>query len=503
MSNQVQTETKAKSAAQTFKDIGGDSVLDRAIAATKQTAPDRARDLLETLLSQIKNGRVKWNINVGKTISQAVEEIDRILSMQVSTILHNEHFSRLEGSWRGLHKLVNNAGCSKSLKIRVLNAEKSELVRDFFKASEFDQSTLWKKVYESEFGSPGGTPYGILVGDYTISNAQDDINFVREMSHIAAASFCPFLTAPAPSLLGLESWKDIGAPRDLKKVFDSSEYVAWNSYRQSQDSCFVAMTLPRSMIRMPYDSEMNPIESFQFEEFHDELGLKYTGTVDHDRYCWTNSAYNLAIKMCESFRQYGWCTAIRGYEGGGRVDEQPGHNYISERGDRVLKCPSEVAITDRREKELSDLGFLPLCHYKNTNKSVFFGAQSNNQPKKYDQPDATANAAISARLPYVLATSRFAHFLKVMARDKIGSFQEAGDMERWMNHWILQYVNNNENASQDLKARYPLAEARIKVEEVPGSPGLFHAVAWLRPWMQFEELTTSMRLVAKLPSKAS
>ena len=477
-------------------------ILGRAVAATKQTAPDRAKALLGNLTKESKAGRLKWNVNVSKSISQAVDEIDRLLSLQLSEVLHAPEFQKLEGSWRGLKYLVDNSDCSSSLKIRVFNAEKKELNKDFVKASEFDQSHVWKKIYESEFGSAGGSPYGIMVGDYEISTHPDDINFVREMSHVAAASFCPFITAPASTMLGLDSWEDINVPRDLRKVMESVEYAAWNQYRESEDSAFVTMTLPRTMIRHPYGAKTSPVESFNYEEFNDEFGNVYHGQVSHDRYCWTNSSYILAAKICNAFNDYGFCTAIRGYENGGRVDELPSYTYIAKSGDLQLKCPTEAPITDRREKELSDLGFLPICHYKNTTKAVFFGAQTNNRPKKYDTPEASANSEISARLPFVLASSRFAHYLKVMARDKIGSFQEVADMQRWMNRWIHNYVNTNEFASASQKARYPLKEAAVKVEEVPGSPGKYHAIVWLRPWMQFEELTASMRLVAELPSAA-
>lgn len=382
-----------------------------------------------------------------------------------------------------------------------MNVSKKDLYKDISKAAEFDQSTIFKKLYETEFGSPGGEPYGALIGDYEFTSHPEDVELLSGMSNVAAAAFAPFVTAPGPGMFGFESWSELGKPRDLAKVFESPEYAKWRSFRESEDSRFVTMTMPRVLSRLPYGKNTKPIEEFGFEEVSvDQRGVaKATKTDD---YCWMNAAYTMGTVMTKAFSTYGWCTAIRGAEGGGKVEGLPTHVFMSDDGDRDTKCPSEIGITDRREKELSDLGFLPLCHYKNTDYSVFFGAQTAQKAKKYDNPDATANAAISARLPYIMASSRFAHFLKVMARDKIGSFMEADDCQTWLNRWISAYVNGNKNSGAEMKARYPLAEARIEVKEIPGAPGSYNAVAHLRPWLQMEELTTSLRMVAKIPAKA-
>jgi type VI secretion system protein ImpC len=379
-----------------------------------------------------------------------------------------------------------------------LNVSKKTLAKDLSKAAEFDQSQLFKKIYENEFGTPGGEPYGTLIGDYEFTNHPDDMDMLGKLSNVAAAAFCPFISASSPSLFGFSDWTMLSKPRDLEKVFDTIEYAKWRSLRESEDSRFVTLAMPRVLARLPYGATTKPIEEFDYEEAeYNEEGKPLQ--LAHDDYCWMNAAYVLGARLTNAFSKYGWCTAIRGAEGGGRVDGLPLHIFTSDDGDVDSACPTEIGITDRREAELSRLGFLPVCHYKNTDYAVFFGAQTIQKPLKYDRPEATANAAISARLPYIMATSRFAHYLKVMARDKIGSFMEASDVEAWLNRWILNYVNSNPNSGQDMKAKYPLAAAKVQVEAIPGKPGAYHAIAWLRPWLQLEELTTSLRLVANIP----
>lgn len=474
------------------------SILDEAIAATKQTERSRAQELLGALTEEALKGTVTWNKNVTETIKQGMDAIDQAVSKQLAAVMHHEKFQKLEGSWRGLHHLVMNSETGAGLKIKVFNATKREVFKDLDKAVEFDQSNLFKKIYENEFGSPGGEPYASLIGDFEFTNHPQDIDMLSKISNVAAAAFCPFVSAASHELFGLEEWGELSKIRDLEKLFDSVEYAKWNSYRESEDSRFVTLTAPRVLSRLPYGANTAPVEDFNFEEV--ELDAQGNPkSVGHDEYCWMNSAYVMGTRLTDAFSQYGWCTAIRGAEGGGKVEGLPTHIFKSDDGDTDMKCPTEVAITDRREAELSKLGFLPLCHYKNTDYSVFFGAQTTQKPKKYDTADATANAEISARLPYIMATSRFAHFLKVMARDKIGSFMESSDCEEWLNRWITNYVTADPKPSEETKARYPLREARVEVREVPGAPGSYNAVAYMRPWLQMEELTTSMRMVAKIP----
>jgi type VI secretion system protein ImpC len=476
-------------------------LLDQVVAATRQTEPNRAQELVKTLVEQALIGTVTFDRNLTRTIDQAIAALDARLSAQLNEIMHHPRFLQLEGSWRGLNYLVMNSETGTSLKLRVLNLSKREIMRDLTRAVEFDQSQLFKQIYENEFGTPGGEPYGALIGDYEWTNHPDDIEALRLMSNVAAGAFAPFISAAGAAMFGFDNWTELSRPRDLAKIFDTIEYAKWRSFRDSEDSRFVNLVMPRAVARLPYGTATKPIEEFAYEEApHDASGA--ARPMQHEQHCWMNAAYVLGARLTDAFAQTGFCVAIRGAEGGGKVENLPFHVFTSDDGDLDAKCPTEIGITDRREFELSNLGFLPLCHYKNTDYAVFFGAQSTQKPKKYDRPEATSNAAISARLPYLMATSRFAHYLKVMARDKIGSFMEAGDVEGWLNRWIQNYVNANESAGQEMKARFPLREAKIEVREIPGRPGSYNAIAYLRPWLQMEELTTSMRLVARIPQPA-
>jgi len=492
------SKTEKQSEAQEAEAREEVSFLEQAISATKQTSRDETEELLKNLTREAMSGTIKWDKNLTVTINNAMAAIDQVMSKQLSAIMHNEKFQKLEGSWRGLKHLVQNSETSTGLKLRMLNISKKELGRDLAKAVEFDQSQIFKKIYESEFGTAGGEPYAALIGDYEFSVHPDDLDILTSMSNVATAGFCPFISAADPKMFGFDSFTELSKPRDLEKIFDSAEYTKWRSFRDSEDSRFVTLTMPRVLARLPYGQDTKPVEAFNFEEATlDSEGRQLES--GHDEYCWMNAAYAMGTTLTKSYAEYGWCTSIRGAESGGKVEGLPSHTFISDDGDVDQKCPTEIGITDRREAELSKLGFLPLCHYKNTDHAVFFGAQTTQKPKKFDDPAATANSEISARLPYIMATSRIAHFLKVMARDKIGSFLEVSDAEEWLNRWISTYVNASPGASAEMKARFPLAEANIEVKEVPGQPGVYSAVAWLRPWLQMEELSASMRMVASIP----
>ncbi len=476
------------------------SLLEQAIGATKQTEREDATDLLGNLTEQVMKGAVTWDRNLTHTINSAVAAIDAAISKQLAAIMHNEKFQKLEGSWRGLNHLVMNSETGTGLKIRMMNMTKKELYKDLDKAVEFDQSQTFKKIYEEEFGVAGGEPYAALIGDFEFSNHPEDIDLLSKMSNVAAAGFAPFISAAGPSMFGLDNYEDLSKPRDLAQIFSSQEYIKFRSFRESEDSRFVSLVMPRVLSRLPYGENTKPVEAFAYEEFsQEESGMSVA--VDHDEYCWMNAAYVMGTTLTASHAENGWCTAIRGAEGGGKVEGLPTHVFKSDDGDTDVKCPTEIAITDRREAELSNLGFLPLCHYKNQDYSVFFGAQTTQKPKVYDDPDATANASISARLPYIMATSRIAHYLKVMGRDKVGSFMESKQIETWLNKWIAGYTNSNEDASAEMKAKFPLAAAKVEVKEIPGEPGSYNAVAYLRPWLQMESLTSSLRLVAKIPGQ--
>ncbi len=492
-SNEQQTETEAQEA-----EAAEVSILEQAIASTTQTPKDEAEDLLKTLTKEALKGTVQWDRNLSTTINAAITAIDQALSKQLAAVMQAEKFQKLEGSWRGLNYLVMNTETSADLKLRMLNISKKELARDLSKAVEFDQSQIFKKVYEAEFGMAGGAPYAALIGDYEFSTHPDDIDLLSNMSNVAAAGFCPFISATAPQMFGFSSFTELSKPRDLEKIFETAEYIKWRAFRDTEDARFVTLTMPRVLARLPYGSSTKPIDAFNYEEADlDESGMH--AATEHNKYCWMNAAYTMGTTLTHAYAENGWCTMIRGAEGGGKVENLPSHVFVSDDGDMDQKCPTEIGITDRREAELSKLGFLPLCHFKNTNYAVFFGAQTTQKPKKFDDPDATANAAISARLPYIMATSRIAHYLKVMARDKIGTFMEAADAERWLDKWIKGYVVAGDNVSAEMKAKYPLADAQVKVQEIPGAPGSFNAVAHLRPWLQMEELTASLSMVAKIP----
>lgn len=422
--------------------------------------------------------------------------IDRKLTEQVNLILHHEEFQKLEGTWRGLHYLVNNTETDEMLKIRVMNISKQELGKTLkkFKGTAWDQSPIFKKVYEEEYGQFGGEPYGCMVGDYHFDQSPPDVEMLTNMSKVAAAAHAPFIAGAAPTVMQMDSWQELANPRDLTKIFQTPEYASWRSLRESEDSRYVGLAMPRFLSRLPYGVKTDPVEEFDFEED--------TEGAQHNKYTWSNSAYAMAVNINRAFKMYGWTTRIRGVESGGAVESLPTHTFPTDDGGVDMKCPTEIAISDRREAELAKNGFMPLLHRKNSDFAAFIGAQSLQKPSEYDDPDATANANLAARLPYLFASCRFAHYLKCIVRDKIGSFKERDDMEKWLNKWIQNYVEPNPStASEEDKARKPLAAAEVVVSEVEGNPGYYTSKFFLRPHYQLEGLTVSLRLVSKLPSE--
>lgn len=487
---------QAQAAAATTVEAGG--VLDQIISETRIGKDDWERDQsrrqIATLVDEVMKGQLRVSKDLEATISARIADIDRLLTAQLNAIMHAPEFQKLEGSWRGLHYLVMQSETSVMLKLRVLNISKKELGKDLEKAAEFDQSALFKKVYEEEYGTFGGAPYGALIGDYEFGRNPQDLALLEKISNVAAAAHAPFLAAADPGIMGLESFTDLPNPRDLAKKFETPDYAKWKSFRESEDSRYVGLTLPRVLIRLPYGQDTVPIETFNFKEDVD-------GT-DHSKYLWSNAAYAMATRLTDSFAKYGWCATIRGVEGGGKVEGLPTHTFKTDEGEIAMKCPTEIAITDRREKELSDLGFMPLVHCKGTDYAAFFGAQSCQKSKKYDTNAANANARLSTQLQYMFAMSRFAHYLKAIMRDKIGSFMTRKECEVYLNRWISNYVVSSEDAGMELKAKHPLKEARVEVAEIPGKPGCYRAVCFLKPHFQLDELTISLRLVAELPPPA-
>ncbi|OQW92169.1 MAG: EvpB family type VI secretion protein [Thiotrichaceae bacterium IS1] len=458
---------------------------------------ERAKELVGEFAEQALAGHLTPALSHDTVamIQKRIEQIDQLLSQQIDEIIHAPEFQQLEAAWRGLHYLVQNTETSTSLKLRVLNVSREELQKDLDRAVEFDQSQLFKKVYEEEFGQFGGSPYGLLVGDFEFGRHPQDIGFLEKMSNVAAAAHAPFVAAAGPELFDMDSFTELGNPRDLAKLFESTELIKWKSFRESENSRYVALTLPHILLRYPYGPDTDPVREFDYEEDVDGR--------DHSKYLWGNASYALAERITAAFALYNWCGAVRGVEGGGKVEGLPAHTFKTDDGDVALKCPTEIAISDRREKELNDLGFISLLHCKNTDYAAFFGGHTTNLPKKYNLDDANANAQLSAMLPYMLVTSRFAHYIKVMMRNKIGSFASAQEIQDYLNTWINSYTMGRDDAGFQLKAEKPLRQASVEVKEIPGKPGYYKAVVRLRPHFQLEGLTTSIRLVADLPPPAA
>jgi type VI secretion system protein ImpC len=472
-----------------------DQIVDQGRLAGRDAATrQRNKDILKEFIGQFLEGSMTLSRDTEAMINARIAQIDHLVSIQLNEVMHHPDFQKLEASWRGLKMLMDRSETGTQLKIKVLNVSKRELLRDLQRAAEFDQSAAFKKIYEEEFGVFGGSPFAALVGDYEFSKHPEDIELLEKMSQVAAAAHAPFLSAASPDMFNLESFAQLDAPRDIAKIFDTNEYAKWKSFRNSEDSRYVALTCPHVLMRLPYGRDGVQIEDFAYEEGVD-------GT-DHNKYLWGNAAYALATRLTNAFAQYGWCAAIRGVEGGGLVEGLPIHTFRTEDGDIAMKCPTEVAITDRREKELADNGFVPLVHSKGTDYAAFFSVQSCQKAKLYDKEAANANARLSTQLPYLLAMCRFAHYLKSMMRDKIGSFMSRSDCELFLNRWIANYVVLDDNAPASVKASKPLREARVEVMEVPGKPGAYRAVTFLRPHFQLDELTVSLRLVADLPPPA-
>lgn len=428
-----------------------------------------------------------------KTMSAIIAAIDKKLSEQINLIMHHEDFKALEGTWRGLHYLVNNTETDEMLKIRFLNIGKNDLKKTLkkFEGTAWDQSPVFKKLYDEEYSTPGGQPYGAIIGDYFFDNSPEDVKMLANMAQISAAAHAPFIAGAAPTVMGMESWRELSNPRDLTKIFQTADYASWRSLRDSDDARYIGLAMPRFLSRLPYGAKTVPVEEFSFEED--------TEGADHSKYVWTNSAFAMGTNITRAFKMYGWCACIRGTESGGIIEGLPVHTFPTDDGGVDMKCPTEIAITMRREAELAKNGFMPVSHYKNTDYAAFIGAQSLQKPAVYDDPDATANANLSARLPYLFASCRFAHYLNKMVYDKVGSFKEREDMEIWLNKWINQYTCDSK-ADEEMKRRYPLAEAKVVVEEVKGNPGYYTSKFYLRPHYQLEGLTVSLRLVSRVPS---
>lgn len=490
---EAQTSSALTSVAFEGSDLA--SLLQKEFKPKTDEAKSAVEAAVQTLAQQALSQTALIGNDVVKSIEAMIAAIDAKLTSQINEILHHADFQKLEGAWRGLHYLVNNTETDEQLKIRVFNVSKQELGKTLkrYKGTNWDQSPLFKKLYTEEFSQFGGEPYGCLVGDYHFDQSAPDVELLAEMAKIAAAAHAPFIAGASPTVMQMDSWQELANPRDLTKIFSTPEYAAWRSLRESEDAKYIGLAMPRYLSRLPYGARTNPVEEFNFEED--------TGAADHKKYTWANAAYAMAVNINRSFKEYGWCSRIRGIESGGAVQNLPTHSFPTDDGGVDMKCPTEIAIDDRREAELGKSGFMPLVHRKNSDFAAFIGAQSLQKPQEYDDPDATANANLAARLPYLFATCRFAHYLKSIVRDKIGSFKERDEVQRWLQDWILNYVDGDPaHSSENTKARKPLAAAEVVVEEVEGNPGYYTSKFFLRPHYQLEGLTVSLRLVSKLPS---
>ena len=463
--------------------------------ADRPEARNQVQRAVQTLAEQLLRDSVVVSDDALATIKALVAEIDQKLSDQINLILHNERFQQLEGAWRGLHYLVNNSETDSQLQVRVLNISKKDVGRTLrsYKGASWDRSPLFKMIYENEYGVAGGTPYGCLVGDYSFDHSPGDVEILDQMSMISAAAHAPFISAAAPSLLNMSSWQELTNPSDIKNIFRTPSYAGWNSLRQSENAKYLGLTMPRFLARLPYGAKTEPVEEFAFEED--------TAGGNHKSYVWANSAYAMAVNINRSFKENGWCSRIRGLESGGAVTGLPVHTFPNDDGGVDMKCPTEIAITYRREKELADSGMMPLLHQKNSDVAYFPAAQSLQRPTEYDLDDATANAKLAARLPYLFASCRFAHYLQKMVHAKVGGFATAAEMHTFLSEWIQQYVLANPAlVNEEERAKRPLAEAAVIVEADEADPGFYSAQFFLRPHFQLEGMDVKLSLVSRMPA---
>jgi len=473
-----------------------DTLLKKSFKPRNESAATEVQTAVQALVEQALQDTTLVKSDVLDTIESMIAKLDEQLTIQLNEIIHAPEFQKMESAWRGLNYLVFNSETDSSLKIRVMNVAKEELYRDFkvYPGARWDQSPIFKKLYEAEYGQLGGDPYGCLIGDYYFDHSPTDVQLLRDISKVASAAHAPFFAAANSSLLGMDSWNELTNPRDIGKIFDTPDYAAFKSLRESPDARYVGLCMPRVLARLPYGAKSEPVEEFAFEE--DTDGHK------GEKYGWMNAAYAMATNVNRAFKEYGWTVRIRGVQSGGEVINLPTHTFPTDDGGVDLKCPTEIAISDRREAELSKAGLLPLVHRKNTDKAAFIGAQSLYKPRKMDTDEATAADNLSARLPYMFAVSRFAHYLKCMVRDKVGATMEEAQLQRWLQTWIIKYVDGDpKNSTEATKAKLPLAGAKVEVFPDEENPGYYAARFYLRPHYQLEGMDIGLSLVSRLPNQ--
>ncbi|MCI0682787.1 MAG: type VI secretion system contractile sheath large subunit [Gemmataceae bacterium] len=472
-------------------------LLDRLDQLIKETGPqdeaeaERTKSHIRRLLDQAVKPDQAAQDDAERGIKSWISDIDRSLSAQLNEVMHHPDFQKLEGTWRGLHYLVSRTATGETLKIRVLNVTKKELVHDLERAVKFDQTILFKKIHDEVYGWLGGEPYGLVVGDYEFSQSLEDVNLLKMISQIGAAAYAPFVAAASPKMFGIDRFGELPKPGELSKTFDRVEYAAWKSFRQSEDSRFAALTLPRVLARLPYGANFKRVSDFNFEQ---NVDGKYT-----EKYAWMSSAWAYAARVTDAVAQWGWMARTRGVEAGGKVEGLPLHNFPTTDGGVALNCPAEIAIDPDRGDGIAQLGFLPLVHFKPQDGAVFMGAASCHKPQKYHDPDATTAAELSAKLNYLLCASRFMHYLRIMARDKIGSSMNAAECQRWLHDWIQSYCEHPDAVAGS--AERPLSDARVQIQPVAGKPGWYKLVVDLVPFFQVEDLTAVLRLVSEIPRR--
>ncbi|PZO68123.1 MAG: type VI secretion system contractile sheath large subunit [Paracoccus denitrificans] len=494
MAQQPQTQTVAAPAGLAELDEFSD-ILRQTIKPRSDVAAREVDNAVVALVNEALQDQTLIAEDVIDTIDAMLAKMDQQLTDQLNAIMHHDEFQKLEASWRGLAYTINNSETDATLRVKVLNASKSELQQMFrrYPGAKWDKSPLHQKIYEQEFGTLGGRPFGTLIGDYYFSHSTADVAMLREMGKIAAAAHAPFISSAAPELLGMDSWTELGTPPDISEIFDTPEYAAWNSLRDSENSRYLALTMPRVLSREPYGQNSNSVvEEFNYEEETDG----HAG----EKYAWMNAAHAMAANINRAHKEHGWTVQIRGVQSGGEVMSLPTHTFDTGDGKKDLKCPTEVSITDRREGELSKAGLIGLIHRKHTDKAAFIGAQTLYRPKKYVSELATASDNMSSRLPYIFAVSRFSHYLKCMVRDKIGQSPDRLQLQTQLQTWVNKYVSGNpETASEKEKAKKPLAGAKVEVIEDEENPGYYVGKFFLKPHFQLEGMDIGMSLVSKLP----
>jgi type VI secretion system protein ImpC len=419
-----------------------------------------------------------------------IASLDSKMSDQLNEILHHENFQQLESSWRGLKFVIDRTDFRKNVRIEMIDISKTALRASFEDAPELIQSGLYKHVYNGAYDQPGADPYGAMVSNFEFDNSAPDITLMQEIAKVSSAAHCPFLGAIGPKFFGKKSMEDWKRIPDLNAWMETADYIKWRSFRESEDSRYIGLTFPRFLLRLPYGPDTAPVKSFNYQE-----NVK---GPDHEKYLWGNSAFAFATNLIRAYTNDGWCVQIRGPQAGGAVDNLPVHVYDVGKG-KQAKIPTEVPVDETLEFACANLGFIPFSHYQGRDYACFFSANSTQKPAIYEQPEATANSRINARLPYIFLASRIAHYLKVIQRENIGTTKDRLKIEQDLNEWIRTLVTEMKNPSEEQIAKHPLRAAQVRVYDIEENPGFFRVEMMIMPHFQIEGMDISLSLVGKLP----